>query len=32
MRIHGFLYDARDCRKAELPVEKVLDRDFIGRI
>jgi hypothetical protein len=32
VRIHRFLYDARDGGKAELPVEKMFDGDLVGRV
>ena len=32
VRVHRFLYDARNGCKAELPVEKRLHGDFVGRI
>src|SRR5438552_16827736 len=32
MRIHRVLYDARDGCKAELPVQKIFNGNFIGRI
>src|SRR6266480_2409508 len=32
MLVHRFLYDARNGHKAELSVEKIFDRDFVGGV